>query len=177
MIKHPHKILISKNKISKRTAALGQKITRDYQGKDLVVVCVLKGAFMFCADLIRHIGLPLQCEFFGISSYGAETQSSGIIKTTLDVSSPLHGKDILIVEDIVDTGLTIDYLIKTFSMRHPTSLKVCTLLLKPECLKTKVTIDYCGFEIGKNFVVGYGMDHAEKYRNASDLLLLFPKKR
>ena len=166
------KTLLTKEKIQKRIVALGKQITADYKGKDLVVVCVLKGAFMFCADLIRAIDLPLTVEFFGVQSYGHNTHSSGIVKTTLDVDISLEGKDVLVIEDVIDTGLTVDYLLKYFSSRNPRSLKLCTLLLKPECIQQNVHIDYCGFEIGKKFVVGYGLDAAQLYRNLRDLAIL-----
>ena len=166
------KTLLSKNKIQKRISILGKKITADYKGKDLVVVCVLKGAFMFCADLIRAIDLPLTVEFFGVQSYGNNTHSSGIVKTTLDVDISLEGKDVLIIEDVIDTGLTVEYLLKYFSSRNPRSLKLCTFLLKPDCIQKDVHIDYCGFEIGKKFVVGYGLDAAQLYRNLNDLAIL-----
>lgn len=166
------KTLLSKEKIQKRIAVLGKQITSDYKGKDLVIVCVLKGAFMFCADLIRAIDLPLTVEFFGVQSYGDNTHSSGIVKTTLDVDISLEGKDVLIVEDIVDTGLTVDYLLKHFLSRNPRSLKLCTLLLKPDCIQQEVQVDYCGFKIGKKFVVGYGLDAAQLYRNLKGLSVL-----
>ncbi|MBI3016711.1 MAG: hypoxanthine phosphoribosyltransferase [Deltaproteobacteria bacterium] len=166
------KVLLSKGKIQKRITQLGKQITADYKGKDLVVICVLKGAFMFCADLIRAIDLPLTVEFFGVQSYGDNTHSSGIVKTTLDVDISLEGKDVLIIEDVIDTGLTVDYLLKYFSSRNPRSLKLCTFLLKPECIQQKVDIDYCGFKIGKKFVVGYGLDAAQLYRNLKDLVIL-----
>jgi len=172
MIQEKHKILISEEKIQKRIQEIGAQITQDYKNKDLVVICILKGAFMFCADLIRKIKLPLSCEFYGVSSYGDETKSSGALQTTLDISIPLKGKHLLIVEDIVDTGLTIDYLKRNFQSREPKSVKTCSLLLKPSCLQKDIKIDYLGFEIGMEFVVGYGMDLAGKYRNTPDLLVL-----
>ncbi len=171
-MKQKLKTLLSKEKIQKRIAVLGKQITSDYKGKDLVIVCVLKGAFMFCADLIRAIDLPLTVEFFGVQSYGDNTHSSGIVKTTLDVDISLEGKDVLIVEDIVDTGLTVDYLLKHFLSRNPRSLKLCTLLLKPDCIQQEVQVDYCGFKIGKKFVVGYGLDAAQLYRNLKGLSVL-----
>lgn len=176
MKKKKLKILISSTKILKRVKELGEKITQDYYDKDLVIICVLKGAFMFCSDLIRFINLPLTCEFFGVSSYGNETKSSGILKTTLDVGASLHNKDVLLVEDIVDTGLTVDYLLKYFSSRSPKSLKLCTLLLKPECFKHKVELHYCGFEVPNKFIVGYGLDAAQRYRNLPHLAVLGDQK-
>lgn len=172
MKKKKPKILISRAKLLKRVKELGKQITQDYKGEELVVICVLKGAFMFCSDLIRFIDLPLTCEFFGVSSYGNETKSSGILKTTLDVGESLQDKHVLLVEDIVDTGLTVDYLLKYFSSRNPKSLKLCTLLLKPECFKHKVGIDYCGFEVPNKFIVGYGLDAAQQYRNLPYLAVL-----
>ncbi len=166
------KTLLSEDKIQKRIDVLGKQITADYKDKDLVVVCVLKGAFMFCADLIRAIDLPLTLEFFGVQSYGNNTHSSGIVRTTLDVDISLEGRDVLIIEDVIDTGLTVEYLLKYFSSRNPRSLKLCTFLLKPECIQKDVQIDYCGFKIGKEFVVGYGLDAAQLYRNLKELSVL-----
>src|SRR3989338_6828110 len=166
------KVLLSEEMLQRRIQELGAKITQDYKGKKLVIVCILKGAFMFCADLIRHIYLPLSCDFFGVASYGDSTKSSGILQTTLDVSSSLEGKDVLIVEDVVDTGLTIEHLQRYFSSKNPKSIKLCSLLLKPKSLKQKIQVDYCGFEIGDEFVVGYGMDAAQHYRNLKYLAVL-----
>jgi len=160
------KTLLSKNKIQKRISILGKKITADYKGKDLVVVCVLKGAFMFCADLIRAIDLPLTVEFFGVQSYGNNTHSSGIVKTTLDVDISLEGKDVLIIEDIVDSGRTISFLKEYIQAQFkPNTLKVASLLNKKARREVNEKADYVGFEIGDHFLVGYGLDSSEEYRH------------
>lgn len=158
------RVLIPETKIRQRILELAQDITMDYRGKEVTAVCVLKGSFIFFADLIRHIDLPMNCEFMGVSSYGSKTVSSGEVKITLDAHEPLQGKHVLIVEDIVDSGLTMQYLLSTLKSRRPASLKVCSLLVKPESVKNEVTVDYTGFKIGNEFVVGYGLDYAGKYR-------------
>jgi hypoxanthine phosphoribosyltransferase len=151
--------------IAARIEALGAQITADYAGRRLCVVGVLKGSFMFFADLVRHIELPLACEFIGISSYGQGTKSSGVVKITYDLQHSIENWDVLIVEDIIDTGLSMQYLLKNLATRNPRSLKVCTLLTKPDNTQIKVPIDYTGFTIPNAFVVGYGLDLAGTYRN------------
>lgn len=151
--------------IGARIAALGRRITADYAGRKLCVVGVLKGSFMFFADLVRHIQLPLTCEFIGISSYGDEQKSSGVVKITYDLQHSIEGCEVLVVEDIIDTGLSMQYLLKNLATRNPASLKVCTLLIKPDNARVQVPIDYSGFEIPDAFVVGYGLDLAGRYRN------------
>jgi len=148
-----------------RVEELGAEITRDYATRDLVLLCILKGSFVFAADLCRAIKLPLRIEFMGVSSYGEDTQSSGVVQITQDVSVPLANKDVLIVEDIVDTGLTLNYLQEQIQTRKPASVRICSLLHKPAREKKKVTIDYLGFTIEDRFVIGYGLDWAQKYRN------------
>jgi len=157
--------LISEADLAARVRALGEQITRDYQGKPLVLVCVLKGSFVFTADLARAIDLPLRVEFLGVRSYGEGTNSSGVVQITQDLSRPIEGEHLLIVEDIVDTGLTIAHLLELFGTRKPSSVKVCALLHKPARTRIEVPIDYLGFTIEDRFVVGYGLDWAEKYRN------------
>lgn len=163
-LKQPPKILIPEVRLQSRLTELAQEINNDYRGKDLTVVCVLKGSFIFFSDLIRKLDLRLTCEFLGVSSYGNKMVSSGEVKLTLDVNDPLENKHVLIVEDIVDSGLTLSYITSTLRARKPASLKTCTLLLKPECLKTHIDLDYIGFKIGREFAVGYGIDYAGKYR-------------
>jgi hypoxanthine phosphoribosyltransferase len=149
-----------------RVAELGAAITRDYQGAhDLVVVPILKGSCLFAADLIRHIELDLSIEFLGLRSYGAGTETSGVVQITYDLTQPVVGRDVLVVEDIVDTGLSMRYLLENLATRQPRSLKLCSLLHKPARTRVKVPIDYLGFTIEDRFVVGYGLDYAEKYRN------------
>jgi hypoxanthine phosphoribosyltransferase len=158
-------VLFSAEAIAARVKEMGKQIERDYAGKDLLLVAVLKGSFLFAADLARAIDLPLAIDFIGLSSYGEATESSGVVKITSDVSKPIEGKHVVIVEDIVDTGLTMRYLLDNLATRHPSSVKLCTLLHKPARSRTKIPIDYLGFQIEDRFVVGYGLDAAEKYRN------------
>ncbi len=158
------KVLIPEAKIRARVNEIGAQISHDYRGKEIVAICVLKGSFMFFADLVRAIDVPLSCEFMGVSSYGASTTTSGEVKITLDLTEPVQNKHLLIIEDIVDTGLTMRYLLNTLSTRKPASIRVASLLMKPESIQTPVEIDYIGFKIGSEFVVGYGLDYAGKYR-------------
>lgn len=163
-LKQPPKILIPEVRLQARLTELAQEISNDYRGKEITVICVLKGSFIFFSDLIRKLDLRLTCEFLGLSSYGNKMVSSGEVKVTLDINEPLENKHVLIVEDIVDSGLTLSYILNSLKGRKPASLKTCSLLLKPECLKTQVDVDYIGFKIGREFVVGYGVDYAGKYR-------------
>lgn len=157
--------LLTSEQIRERIGELGRSITRDYAGKELVLVCVLKGSVIFAADLIRAIDLPLRLEFFGVRSYGDQTVSSGVVQITLDLMHPVADKHILVVEDIVDTGLTLAYLSEQLRARGPASLRVAALLHKPARMQRPAQIDYLGFTIEDVFVVGYGLDYAERYRN------------
>jgi hypoxanthine phosphoribosyltransferase len=157
--------LYSAEQIARRVAELGAQIARDYQGKELVLLGVLKGSYIFCADLTRAIDLPLSVDFIGLSSYGEATESSGVVKITSDVTRPIEGKHVLIVEDIVDTGLTMRYLLDNLATRRPASVKLCTLLHKAARARTRIPIDYLGFQIEDRFVVGYGLDANDRYRN------------
>jgi hypoxanthine phosphoribosyltransferase len=157
--------LLSTEQIAARVRELGAQITKDYEGRRLVLVSVLKGSFIFTADLCRAIDTQLRIEFLGVRSYGEGTSTSGVVQITQDLSRPIEGEDVLIVEDIVDTGLTIAHLLELFHTRHPASIKVCSLLHKPARTKVEVPIDYLGFTIEDRFVVGYGLDWAERYRN------------
>lgn len=159
------RILHNRETIASRVEALGAQITQDYAGKSLVVLVILKGSFVFAADLIRAIQLDLRVEFLGVKSYGTGTQTSGIVQITQDLTSPVDGEDLLLVEDIVDSGLTISYLLKQLATRQPRSVRVCSLLHKPSRTIAPVGIDYLGFTIDDEFVVGYGLDHAQRYRN------------
>ncbi len=159
-----HKVLIPEIRIKNRIKELSQQINYDYQDKELVIVCVLKGSFIFFADLIRELEVPLSCEFLGLSSYGGKMETSGEVKVTLDITEPLKGKNVLIVEDIVDSGLTLQYMLNMLRARQPGSLRVCALLHKPDAMKVKLDIDYLGFKIGNEFVVGYGVDYQERLR-------------
>ncbi len=164
-MKKPNALLTTET-LQARVAELGAEITRDYQGThDLVVVPILKGSFLFAADLIRHIDLDLSIEFLGLRSYGAGTESSGVVQITYDLTQPVMGRDVLVVEDIVDTGLSMRYLLENLATRQPRSVKLCSLLHKPARSRVKIPIDYLGFTIEDRFVVGYGLDYAEKYRN------------
>jgi hypoxanthine phosphoribosyltransferase len=156
---------LSTEQIAERVKALGAEIRRDYEGKRLAIVVVLKGSFVFAADLIRAIDLPhLRVDFLGVRSYDG-TQSSGVVQIVNDLSRPIEDEDVLLVEDIVDTGLTVSYLLDMLQTRKPSSLKVCALLHKPARAKIAVPIDYLGFTIEDRFVIGYGLDFGEKYRN------------
>ncbi len=157
--------LFSVDDIQAACARLGAQITRDYEGLDLAVVGVLKGVFPFFADLVRHIDLPCVCDFLGLSSYGSRTRSSGVVRMTSDLSIPVNNKHVLIVEDIVDTGLTMNYLIENMRTRSPSSVRICTLLHKPANEVVKVPLDYVGFTIEDHFVLGYGLDYRERFRN------------
>lgn len=168
----PPKKLLSTVTIQKQVRTLARQVSKDYQNKNLVIVCILKGAVVFLADLIRNINLPLQMDFIEVSSYGQSAQSSGKIKIKKGLDLDLKGKDVLLVEDIIETGWTLDFLIRNFKQMHPRSLKLCVLLDKPGLRKVKVKIDYKGFEIPDKFVVGYGLDLAEKYRNLPYLAYL-----
>lgn len=157
--------LLSSETIAERVRELGAAISRDYADRSLVIVSVLKGSFVFAADLARAITVPLRVEFLGVRSYGSGTKSSGVVQITYDLLRPIEGEDVLIVEDIVDTGLTVAHLLDLLRTRFPRSVKVCALLHKPSREERRVPIDYLGFTIEDRFVVGYGLDHAEKYRN------------
>jgi hypoxanthine phosphoribosyltransferase len=157
--------MLTAEQIAARVRELGQAIARDYAQRNLVVVPVLKGSFVFAADLVRAIPLPLRVDFLGVRSYGAGTETSGVVQITQDLSRPIEHDDVLLVEDIVDTGLTIAHLIDLLKTRGPSSIKVCALLRKPSRMRVQVPIDYEGFSIDDRFVVGYGLDFAERHRN------------
>jgi hypoxanthine phosphoribosyltransferase len=158
-------VLITDGQIQEKVAELGAQITADYAGRDLLLVGVLKGAFVMMADLSRHIGLPLEFDFMAVSSYGAATQTSGVVRILKDLDHEVLDKDVLIVEDIVDSGLTLSYLMKNLRTRKPASLEVCALLEKQGVQKVDLDIRYSAFQIPPVFVVGYGLDFAERYRN------------
>src|SRR5713226_10378076 len=158
-------VLISKEQIAQRVRELGAQIERDYENKELVLLGVLKGSFLFISDLARAVDLPLSVDFIGLSSYGEATESSGVVKITSDLSRPIENKHVVIVEDIVDTGLTMRYLLDNLATRRPSSVKICALLQKPSRLRTRIPIQYLGFTVPDLFLVGYGLDAGEKYRN------------
>ncbi len=158
------KVLIPEVKLKARVREIAQQINHDYAGKEITAICILKGSFIFFSDVIRSIDLPMTCEFLGCSSYGGEMVSSGEVKVTLDINEPLEGKHVIVFEDIVDTGLTLRYILNALKARRPASLRCCTLLVKPDSLKVPVEIDYQAFQIGSEFVVGYGLDYGQKFR-------------
>jgi len=168
-------IMISEEEIAKRVGELGKQLTEEYKGKDLLIVGILKGCMLFLSDLVRAIDLPLTMDFMVVSSYGSTTKSSGVVRIIKDLEREIEGKDVLIVEDIVDTGLTLSYLIENFKTRNPKSVKVCSLLDKPDRRKAQVDIEYVGFKIADEFVVGYGLDYAEIYRNLPFVCVLKPE--
>jgi hypoxanthine phosphoribosyltransferase len=168
-------VLITAERLAQRVAELGEQITADYAGRRLLLVCVLKGAVLFLVDLARQIQLPLEIDFMAISSYGASTRSSGIVRILKDLEDSVEGQHILVVEDIVDSGLTLDYLLRSLAARGPASIKVCGLLFKERPREMPVTIDYVGFTIPDKFVVGYGLDFAERYRNLPYIGVLRPE--
>lgn len=174
MLHDVEQVLITEETLQAKIKELGAAISRDYEGKDLVVVGVLKGAALFTADLFRSVTIPAELDFIRISSYGASTKSTGVHRVLLDLDYTLQGRHVLIVEDIVDTGLTIKFLREYLGQREPESLKVATLLDKPSRRKVEVEIDYRGFEIPDHFVVGNGLDFAEKYRNLREICILKP---
>ncbi len=157
--------LLGEDAIRRRVEELGAEITRDYADRDLVMVCVLKGAFVFLADLARAIDLPCSVDFMAISSYGSGTQTSGVVRILKDLEASIEGRDVLVVEDIIDSGLTISYLLKNLRSRRPASLEVCALLTKPERREVEVPCRYIGFEIPNRFVLGYGLDLDQRFRN------------
>ncbi len=159
------RVLISREEIDRKVAELGQAISRDYAGRELLLVGVLKGAFVFMADLARHIDLPMEFDFMAVSSYGAATQTSGVVRILKDLDHEIMGRHVLVVEDIVDSGLTLSYLLKNLRTRKPESLEVCALMQKTEVQQVSLDIKYPGFEIPPVFVVGYGLDYGERFRN------------
>jgi len=165
-------VLISEEEISAKVRELGARISRDYQGKDLLMVGILKGAFVFLADLVRAVTLPLRLDFLGVASYGKKTVSSEEVKVFKDLNEPVAGRNVLIVEDIIDSGITTDYLMRLLAVRSPASVKICALLDKPDRRKVTAPLDYWGFQIADRFVVGYGLDAAERYRNLPAIHLL-----
>ncbi|MCT4595940.1 MAG: hypoxanthine phosphoribosyltransferase [Anaeromicrobium sp.] len=158
-------VLYSEEKIKNKVKEIADKITEDYQGQEVLLVGVLKGANMFMADLMRQIQLPVSIDFMAVSSYGHSTQSSGVVKILKDLDNSIENKNVIIVEDIIDSGLTLHYICENLLSRKPNSLKICTLLDKPERRTINMTVDYKGFNIPDEFIVGYGIDYAEKFRN------------
>jgi hypoxanthine phosphoribosyltransferase len=158
-------ILVQQDDLAHRIAQLGEEISRDYSGRSLLLVGVLKGAIFFVSDLMRHLEGECEVDFMAVASYGSQTDSSGVVRILKDLDAPIEGRDVLIVEDIVDSGLTLSYLLRTLNARDPATLEVCALLTKPERRKVDLPIRYVGFEIPDRFAIGYGLDHAERFRN------------
>ena len=157
--------LVPAEDLQRRVAELGGEISRDYEGRELMMIGVLKGAVLFMADLMRELTVPCEVDFMAVSSYGSATDSSGVVRILKDLDAAIEGRDVLLVEDIVDSGLTLHYLLKNLKARDPRSLEVCALLTKPERRRVDLPIRYVGFEIPDRFAIGYGLDHGQKYRN------------
>ena len=168
-------VLFSQQQLEERVDQIAQEITRDYAGKEIVLISVLRGSFVFMADLCRRIDLPCTIDFMSVSSYGSGTSSTGQVQITKDLSGDISGKHILVVEDILDSGNTLSYLLHVLSARHPASISLCTLLDKPERREKPIQADYVGFTVPNAFIVGYGLDYAEKYRNLPYIGVLKPE--
>ncbi len=168
----PTKVLLTADQIQERVGQLAQAVNTEFAGQELVVVGILTGSFIFLADLVREITVPVVIDFMDVSSYGASTESSGEVRILKDIEIPIEGRNVLVVEDIVDTGLTLRHVVEVLKKRRPQKVKVCVLLDKPSRRQTEFTPDYCGFTIPDEFVVGYGLDYAEKYRNLPDIRVL-----
>ncbi len=167
-------ILLTEEQIQARVAELGIQLTADYAGREPVLISVLKGSIVFLADLVRGVELPLSIDIMEVSSYGAATESSGQVRILKDLSNPIEGRDVIVVEDIIDTGLTLNYLLRYLREKHPASLRICCLLDKPARRLTEIEIDYVGFTIPDRFVIGYGLDYGERYRNLPYVGVLRP---
>jgi hypoxanthine phosphoribosyltransferase len=167
-------VLIDRDVLQRRIAELGEEISNDYAGRDLLLIGVLKGAVFFMADLMRKLTIPCEIDFMAISSYGDSTDSSGVVRILKDLDINIEGRDVLIVEDIIDSGLTLSYLMRNLEAREPASLEICALLTKPERREADVPVRYIGFEIPNRFVIGYGLDFAERYRNLPYVGVLDP---
>ncbi|MDZ7794801.1 MAG: hypoxanthine phosphoribosyltransferase [Spirochaetia bacterium] len=168
-------VLFSAEELEKRVKELGEQITADYKGKELLVIGVLKGANVFLADLVRRIELPLEIDFIAAASYGSSTESSGVVRLMKDLDYPIENRHVVLVEDLIDTGLTLHYLAENLKARLPASFQICTLLDKPERRKVPMEVDYKGFDIPDEFIVGYGIDFNQKYRNLSYIATLKPE--
>jgi hypoxanthine phosphoribosyltransferase len=166
------RILISRDDLAEMVGRLGAKITNDFKGKKVLMICVLKGAFIFLADLVRHINLPLEVDFMAVSSYGNNTDTSGVVRILKDLDSDITGKHVIIVEDIIDSGLTLRHLKELLSTRNPASISICTAFDKPDRRSTDVKVDYTGMVVPDEFVVGYGLDYAGDYRHLPDVCVL-----
>ncbi|MDL2252933.1 hypoxanthine phosphoribosyltransferase [Ruminococcaceae bacterium OttesenSCG-928-I18] len=168
-------VLLSEEEIAGRVAELGKQISADYRGKNLLLLSVLKGSIVFMADLMRALTIPAAIDFMAVSSYGTDTKSSGVVKIVKDIDIDLEGKDLLIVEDILDSGMTLSYLKELLEGRNPASIRIVTLLDKPSRRKANIKPDYCGFDVPDEFLIGYGLDYAENYRNIPYIGILKPE--
>jgi hypoxanthine phosphoribosyltransferase len=168
-------VLLTQEQVQGKVRDLAAQISKDYAGRDVLLVGVLKGAFILMADLARHLTVPHEFDFMAVSSYGSATQTSGVVRILKDLDREIQGRDVLIVEDIIDSGLTLNYLLKNLRSRRPATLEVCALLYKPEQLKADIEVKYAGFDIPSVFVVGYGLDYAERYRNLPFVATLKPE--
>ena len=164
-MKETSRVLIPEDKVDERIAQLGEQISRDYAGKQVHLIGILKGSIFFICELAKRITVPVTMDFMSVSSYGAGTKSTGVVKLIKDLDEPIEGKDVLVVEDIIDSGHTLSYLLKNLSSRNPASIRLCTLLDKPERREVDVEVDYQGFSIPDEFVIGYGLDYDQRYRN------------
>jgi len=164
--------LVSAEELQRRVGELSAEVSADYEGRDLVLIGVLKGAVLFLADLMRQLTVPCEVDFMAVSSYGSATDSSGVVRILKDLEAPIEGRDVLVVEDIIDSGLTLQYLVRNLRAREPGSLEICALLTKPERRRVELPIRYVGFEIPNRYVVGYGLDYAQRYRNLSYVAVL-----
>lgn len=169
------RVLIHEKDIQKRTDEIAAEITKDYAGEEVLMVCILRGAALFFADLVRRVKLDVNFDFMAVSSYGEGISTSGEVRIIKDISNPIQGKNVIIVEDIIDSGNTLSYLVRLFKQRNPKSIKIASLLDKPDRREVDITGDYIGFSIPNDFVVGYGLDYKEKYRNMPDVCILKPE--
>lgn len=165
MIKDIKRVLLTEEQILEKVKEIGSIISKDYEGKDLLIVGILKGSVLFASELIKNITIPCEIDFMAVSSYGNSTETSGVVRILKDLEHSIEGKDIIIVEDIIDSGVTLDYLLKYLTARKANSVEIVTLLTKPSRRKVDIHVKYCGFEVPDEFLVGYGLDYAEKYRN------------
>jgi hypoxanthine phosphoribosyltransferase len=168
-------VLIGAEELQAKVAELGQQISEDYRGRNPLLICILRGAVLFLSDLIRATDIPLEMDFMAISSYGDSTESSGVVRLVMDLKSNITGRNVLIVEDVVDTGRTLAYILDNLQTRRPADIKVCALLSKPSRREVEIKLDYLGFEVPDEFVVGYGLDYAENYRNLPFIGVLKPE--
>jgi hypoxanthine phosphoribosyltransferase len=169
---HPGEVLVSRERLDERIGELAHQISQDYRDRDLLVVGVLKGAVFFIADLVRQLEIPCELDFMAVSSYGSTTHSSGVVRILKDLDSPIAGRHVLVVEDIIDSGLTLSYLLRNLASREPASLEVCSLLTKPGHRRRGLETRYVGFDLDDVFVVGYGLDHAERFRHLPYIAVL-----